>query len=337
MSTDLRVGVVGATGALGTEVIKVLDRATWRPDGLVALARATTATSHVEYGGERIPVDDVADEAFEGLDALILALPAPAARQVGEAAVAAGVPVIDCSGELGSDPDVPLVVPWINPEVLLQTSRSVVSVPGAEALLLASALAPLSRAGVSGAVDAVVLAPASLQGRAGIDELSRQVVALFNSATPPRKVFEHGLAFDLLPAPSSPGEDGWTGQERAVVAQLSQLGVAGGAVDVTWVGVPVFSGISATLAIHAPQLPEPSLVQRILADGGVVMPEAPGLRYLPRPRRVEGKPFAHVGRVRRGSDGGSLHLWLSMDNLRTTATAAVAAAGVLLRVGRGQG
>ncbi|HHO49938.1 MAG TPA: hypothetical protein ENK18_03480 [Deltaproteobacteria bacterium] len=337
MSTDLRVGVAGATGALGAEVIRVLDRATWRPEVLVALARASTATSHVEYGGERVPVDDVADEALDGLDALIVALPMPAARGVGEAAVAAGVPVIDCSGSLASDPGVPLVVPWLNPEALLRISHAAVSVPGPEALLLASALAPLARAGIAGAVDAVVLAPASVQGRAGIDELSRQVIALFNSAAPPRKIFEHGLAFDLLPAPCSPDAGGGTEREARVVEQLGRLGIAGGPVEVTWVGVPVFSGISASLTLRIPSPPDLALVQKILEGGGVVLPEAPGLRYLPRPRRVEGKAFAHVGRVRHGADGASLRLWLSMDNLRTTATAAVAAAAVLLRVGGGQG
>lgn len=332
MGTDLRVAVAGATGALGGEILKVLDGARWRPAHAVALARATTSTTHVDYGEERIPVDDLSDEALEGLDALFVAVPFAAAGRITDAAVRAGVTTVDCTGASAADPGVPLVVPWINPEALAEVPRGLVAVPDPSATLLASALGPLRRAGLDGPAEAVVLVPASREGKAGIDELSRQVVALFNTATPPRKVFKEGLAFDLLPSLGAVAEDGWTDRERDVAAQVARL--VGAGVDCTLVGVPVFSGLSAHLTVHLARPAMADLALRILADGGVQVPEAAGARYLPRPRRVEGRPFAHVGRVRLGSDGRRLHLWLAMDNLRTSATAAVAAAAALLRIGR---
>jgi aspartate-semialdehyde dehydrogenase len=334
MASDLRVGVAGATGALGSEIVKVLDEVAWRPASLVPLARSTTSTTHVDFGGDRVPVDDFKDESLGGLDLLFVALPREAARVAGEAAIRAGIPVVDCSGAFALDRDVPLVVPWVNPDALAGLRLGAVAVPDPAAVLVASVLGPLRRAGVEPRVDATVLVPASREGRPGIDELSRQVVALFNSGTPPRKVFPQGLAFDLTPAVGAVRDDGWTEAEREVAAQVDKI-VGPAQIDVSLVGVPVFSGLSALLVLRPDKIVPPELVMRVLADGGVRLPDEAGPRFLPRPRRVEGKPFAHVGRVRLGRDGRSLHLWLSMDNLRTVATVAVANAGVLLRVASG--
>jgi len=330
----MRVGVAGATGALGTEIIKVLDRASWRPDELVPLARAQTAIQNVEYGGKRLAVDDIQDEDLEGLDALVLALPRESALTYGELASQAGVSVVDCSGAFAADADVPLVVPWVNPEALADVPRGMLAVPAAEVVLLGSLLGPLRRAGIEVGMCASVLIPASAAGRDGITELSAQVVALFNSSDPPRKVFDQGLAFDLLPAVGEGGDEGPTQLERETMDQLARIVGPVAPWDVTVVGVPVFSGTSAILALDPVRQTDPASVIAALQSGGVVVPEHPGSRHLPRPRRVEGRPFAHVGRVRMGADGRRVHLWASMDNLKTVATAAGAALATLLRIGR---
>ena len=334
MATDLRIGVAGATGAVGAEIIRVLDRASWRPDTLVPLARPTTGKSHVDYGDDRVPVDDVADEALEGLDGLILALPEEDARSVGLQALDEGVPVVDVSGGLLGESDLPMVVPWINPERLLEAPTAGVLLPGSAALLVASALGPLARAGFAGAVSATVLLPASSWGRDGVDELAAQVRALFNADAPPRKVFDQGLAFDLLPQVGSLLPEGNTDMERRAIEDLGRLvGVDPDLVDVTMVGVPVFSGLSAVVTLHLGRHVDAALVERVLVDGGVVKRPSEAPRDLPRPRKVEGQPFAHLGRVRTSPDG-AVRLWLAMDNLRTIATAAVASAATLLGVGR---
>lgn len=173
--------------------------------------------------------------------------------------------------------------------------------------------------------------PASLKGRDGMDELSKQVVALFSSGTPPRKVFPDGLAFDLLPAVGEPGEDGWTSREIRVREQLRRMLGVQWPMHITLVGVPVFSGISAQISIRSARQVPADLAERVLADAGVVFPETSGVRYLPRPRRVEGQPFVHAARTRNSEDGSSLHVWAGLDNLRGAATAAVAVGGALLR------
>lgn len=338
MATDLTVAVAGATGSIGGEVLKVLDASRWRPARVLAMTRATTNTSHVEYGDERVAVDDLAVD-LGGADALVVAVPAAAAAEVIARGVAAGLPTVDVSGSTAQDPSVPLVVPWVNPEALADVPRHVVAIPDPAATLVASILGPLARAGLGGAAEVTVMVPASREGKGGIDELSRQVVALFNAQTPPRKVFRDGLAFDLLPALGTLQPDGWTDVERRVEAQVARLvgplrPEGAGLVEVTAVGVPVFSGVSAVVTLHLDRVVPVDLVNRILGDGGARLPEAAGSRYLPRPRRVEGQPFAHVGRIRVSADGRRVIVWASMDNLRTTAAAVLATLQTMLRVGR---
>lgn len=329
--SDLRIGIAGATGALGKEVLAVLDKAPWRPDKVVAMASAQSTVPHVEYGDEQLPVDDLAAADLEGLHAVVLAVPGDAAREVGERAIGDGVLVIDATGVFAEDDDVPLVVPWVNPEALGAGSpRGVYATPGAPAILLGSVLGPLRRGGLVGPTDATVMLPASAYGRAGIDELSRQVVALFNSATPPRKVFEQGLAFDVLPWVGAIGPDGWTDAEETARAQLRRLVGDDEPAAITLVVAPVFSGMGATVTLRLPADIPIDRIERLLQDGGVQLPKAPGARNLPRTRKVEGQPFVHVARVRRGGDG-AVHLWAAMDNLRGSAAVAVSTAGALLR------
>jgi len=336
MSSDVKVGVVGATGALGGEVLKVLDQAPWRPDIVVALARAATSASHVAYGDEQLVVDDVEHEALDELDAVILTVPASEARSPGEAALEGGAAVVDASGVLLADGDVPLVVPWINPEALASARRRVVAVPRPAGLLLGSILGPLRRAGLTGRCTSTVMLPASAHGRDGIDELSRQVVALFNSGTPPRKVFPTGLAFDLLPAVGPLDEQGFSRAERRASAEAQVLSGWEGEVATSIVGVPLFSGVSASVDLGFDRSVPLELIRQVLADGGLRLPEDASVRSLPRPRRVEGEPFAHIGRLRQRDDG-TVQLFATMDNLRGTAAVLVALAAALLgdRIPRG--
>lgn len=333
MASSVTIAVAGATGAVGREVLAVLDRVSWRPERVLAAASSSTVTPSVAYGDENILVED-ADHLDIGLaDALILAVPRSAARALGERAQDEGAVVVDLSGELARDADVPLIVPWVNPEHIASAGlRQVVAVPDAPAVLLASVLGPLVRAGLKGRAHATILVPASASGRGGIDELSRQVVALFNATTPPRKIFRQGLAFDLVPAVGEVDDSGWTGSEARVSRQVDRLLGSAFAVTCTLITVPVFSGISADLSLELDRRTPPELIERILHDGGVRAPQEPGARGLPRPRRVEGESFVHAARVRAHPDHGTgVQLWLAMDNLRASAACAVSLTGALLR------
>jgi len=169
---------------------------------------------------------------------------------------------------------------------------------------------------------------ASTAGRAGVEELSKQVVALFNSSTPPRGVFGHGLAFDILPEASASRDDGWCQGELQVTADLSAMMEHGFEVEPTLVLVPLFSGMAAQITLRLGKQVPLQLLERILGDGGCRLPQDGALL---RPRSVEGKPFVHLGRLRLSADGQSFHCWAVMDNLRTSAMCAVSSCALLLR------
>ena len=329
---DLRIGVVGATGALGREIMGVLNKTTWRPNEMVPTASAATSTAFVEYGDEQVAVDDTSNLDLPELDAVIVAAPKDVGGPLAREALRAGVPVVDCTGFLGEHDEAPYLVPWVNPEAMqAAVEQGAIAVPGAASILLASALGPLMRAGIVGEVQATLLYPASAAGRDGIEELSKQVVALFNAGTPPRRIFEHGLAFDLIPQMGSANDDGWSTAETDTVHELHQMLGEGLPLGVTAVTIPVFSGLSADVHLRTAKRLVPDVVQQVFQDGGLRTSEQSGARYTPRPRRVEGNPFVHVGRIRTDSSGQHLHFWLGMDNLRATATVAVGCCAALLR------
>ncbi len=322
------IGVAGATGALGQEIITALESVPYPVDEVVPLARAASKTPFVRFDNKEIAVDDIADEVLERLDLLFLALPGDAAMEWGTEAIRQGVAVVDCSGTMRSDA-VPAGIPWVNPEALGQAAGRALAVPSPETILAGSVLGPLERAGLGGDVEATFFVPASRSGRDAITELSAQVVALFNSKTPPRRVFPDGLAFDLLPSMGEAVATGWTPSEQRVGDELASIL----SLDTTVmrVGVPVFSGLSVELRIEPAKRPVAELVAQILADGGVEVERGEATRDLPRPRRVEGRPFAQAGRIRVDERGEVLRIWASMDNLRASATVAVGLAGFLLR------
>lgn len=324
---DRTVVIAGATGALGKEIVAVLADRAGRPARIVPCASPATSVHHVDYGDASIAVEDLRQVDWGAADALIVAVPDAVARVVIPLAVAAGVPVFDLSGSQFDDLTVPLFLPSMQGDATpSRAARPVVAIPGGPSAMIASVLGPLALAGWRGDASATVALPASHWGREGIEELSKQVVALFNSGTPPRKVFEQGLAFDLLPQVGTPGATGWTGPEARAMAEIARL--SGRRCDVTLIGAPLFTGMSATLRLSVDSA---WTVERILAVLGAAGVEttAPGaVRKLPRPRKVDGSPRVHVARARHGTGDGCVYLWVAADNLRLCANAA---ADVLLR------
>lgn len=326
---ELVVGVAGATGALGKEILAVLDKAPWRPTRVVPLASSRSQVPFASWGDEQVAVDDLANADLEAMDLLFSALPDEPAAALLPRALDADLPVVDCSRARAADADVPCVIPWINPQHL-EERPPIVRIPSSPAILLACVLGPLARAGLTGDVDATVLVPASAWGRDGIDELSRQVTALFNSANPPRKVFPGGLAFDLAPVVGALAPDGWTDREREVAAEAAGVAAWEGDLRITLIGVPVFSGLSAQIRWTPSRQAPRELIDQILADGGVRRPEGEGARRVPRPRKLDGQPFPQFDRVRLDAAGG-VHLWAVSDNLRSAAAVAVSTGGVMAR------
>lgn len=330
MSKDgLRVGVAGATGALGKEIIAVLEASPWRPGTLVPLASARSTVPFVEWQGGQVAVDELGQEDLGALDALFVALPRAVGRDLVERAAQAGVRVVDVSGSHLEDLSFPLVLPWLGLDKLAAPrSRDVAATPSAAGTLVGSVVGAIARGFDLGGVSATVMLPASALGRDAIEELSRQVVALFNGSPPPRKVFPQGLAFDLLPLIGEVGATGWSSDEVRVAAEIGRLTQT--RADITLIAAPLFSGIAANIRI---ELDQDVLVEDVvdkLEEGLIKVTTVSDPRKLPRPRKLEGERQIHVARVRRSLDGRAIELWATCDNLRVGAVAAVGVMAALL-------
>ena len=331
MELDWQVaGVAGATGSVGSELLKVLEGLAWGPPGVLPIARASSKQTSIEWKDQQVGVDVLDEADLESVDLLFVALPGPVSGDIIRRAVDADIWVVDLSGVAWRDEMGPLCVPWLQADRVPEATR-VLCVPMAEALLVASVLEPLRRAGIIGSAHAHVLMPASSFGRQGVEELSQQVVALFNAQTPQRKIFPSGIAFDVDPSVSPSADDGWTEREHEVVEQVRGLCAAPEMpLTVSLTQVPVFSGVSVECSIRMDRQVPLELLERVLRDGGVRWAVEGGQTPSARPRSVEGEPFAHGTRLRLNEEGDTLFVWASMDNLRTPAVAAAMCARLLL-------
>ena len=321
-STGVRIGVLGATGALGSEVLSALDASAIRVAELVASASDRSLGEDIEFQGQIVPVAAELP-SLRGLDLLFCCAPAEVSLSALREALRAEVPVVDCSGALLSSAEVPLGVALLSPAVG-KAEPVVVSPPG-PALPWLLALAPLyAEAGLRRVVG-TVLDAASAAGRDGIDALSAGSLALFNQQDvseadflgPPR-------AFDCLPAGDA------AASETAVAVTLQRLLGAEIPVAVTQVEVPAFVGQASSLAVETERALEPKRADELLAAAPGVEPWDGGGTG-PNLRAAAGRDVVIAGPVRRDPTAAQgLLFWIATDLLRLAATNAVALAGARL-------
>ena len=332
MADRIRVGVAGATGAVGSELLALLGRRNTPVSEIVPMASPDSDVHQVPFAGGNVTVQNLHAEAIARCDVVFFAVPREVAAVHLAEARAAGVPVIDLSGAL----DAPRVVAWVNRDALAAFDETrAVACPAAAVTALATLLHPLCAGARRLACRGLVLHPASVRGRAGIEELSGQVVALFNNRKPPQRVFPHGLAFDVAPL-GAPGPSGWSEVEAATAAQVSGLlGLPPSDLALTEVVAPWFNGLC--LSVHG--VADPALgAERAgaLLDGapGVILDRDPAAD-LPRPRGIDGRLGVRVGRLRDDPAGEGFHLWAAADAVRWgVAGNAVAVMKALLEDGR---
>lgn len=330
----LTVVVVGATGAVGRDLVSSLESP---PFPVRDLRLAATRASHeveIPWGKVSLEVHGLGGKAsaalFEGADLVILATPAEVARALGPPLAARGLGVLDLSGGLAGQ--APLVLPAVDPTSVFRFSeRRILCFPGATTAALATLLAQLRALGLRSCRGTAILS-ASAAGRAGTEELSAQVVALFNSQNPPRKVFPDGLAFDLRsPAFASPRPGAWADSERRAAQETAAfVGLSAERVAITEVLAPVFAGISLSVWVDFDRQVEAGAVSEALAGAdGVQLADPVG-----GPRHASGRGRLQVGRIRADPEGEGVHIVAVADNLRFGAVAhALAAATALWREG----
>ncbi len=326
------VAVVGATGAAGGTLLRVLEDRVFPIGDFSALASSRSAGALVRFRDHDVPIATVDDAALSGVDIVFFAAGAEVSRRFAPVVAAGGGVAVDKSSAYRMDLSVPLVVPEVNRRALAGHA-GIVANPNCVAIPLAVVLAPLHASFGLRHVTVATYQAASGGGRALAAELGAQERDDAYGRTPRRSVYPHVLHGNVVPGGwAMIGED--TEEETKVVAELRRvLDLPRLPVGVTTVRVPVAVGHAAAVWVELDQPATADTARRVLSGAaGVLVVDEPGTQQYPTPRAVAGCDEVHVGRIRRDpSRENGLALFLAVDNLRKgAATNAVQVAELLL-------
>jgi aspartate-semialdehyde dehydrogenase len=322
-----RIGVVGATGALGTEVLEMLGVSSLPVREIVPVATDDSLGSDIEFQGEEYPVE-IDDSRFVGLDLILLCAPPAVSLDFVRRALEEKTPCIDLSGATSGSEDVPLRIAGYGS---LPKAAPLIAVPTSPTLPLLMALLPLANAAGLQRVSATVLEAASAAGKDGVASLYQESLAVFNQQTPPAPtVFPGPVAFDCLSGAGELEADGSGPKEVELIRNLgSQLGSHVG-LTATVIQVPIFVGLGLALSIETQRDLAPSEAADCLgkAPGVEVWPDGqPG----PTTRAAAGRDRVIAGRLRGDASAPrALQLWLAADPLRLAASHAIQLAALRL-------
>ncbi len=317
MSKTLKVGIVGATGAVGQELIRLLVErsfpiAEWR-----LLASARSAGKTIEVAGRKTTVVEAKPGAFEGLDLAFFAAGGSVTRALAADAVKSGCTVIDKSSALRMEPDVPLVIPEINPEKLFD-HKGIIANPNCSTAVALMGLWPLHQAFGAKRVIIATYQSVSGAGAEGVRELEAQVRAIVAGQPVEKKVFPYQIAFNCIPQVDSFGENGYTGEETKMMQESRKImGLPGLKVSATCVRVPVLQAHSVAVSAEFERPVDLARAREAIAGfDGAELVDSPADRRYPTPLEFSSKVKCGVGRLRVDTAfENGLSFWVSGDNL----------------------
>jgi aspartate-semialdehyde dehydrogenase len=314
------VAIVGATGAVGIELIRCLETRAFPVAELRLLASARSAGQSLPFAGRQVVVQELTDTSFDGCDIVFFSAGASVSRRYAPLAVQAGAVVVDNSSAFRMDPTVPLVVPEAN-ATAIAPHAGIIANPNCVAAIATVALAPLLRSWSIQRLSMVTYQSASGAGAAGMEELRQSTAAALDGQNFAPSVLPHPYAFNLFShnAEVDP-ETGYNGEELKVVAETRRiLGLPRLPIGITCVRVPVLRAHSIALSVRFDTFVTPELVRNRLAA-------APGLRlvddragnHFPMPCEATGVEEVLVGRIRTDlgdPTGRTIAMFLSGDQL----------------------
>ena len=336
MGRSLNVAVVGATGAVGNQMIACLEERDFPVDRVTFLATAQSAGRQLPFKGSDITVQELTDQSFKGVDIAIFSAGGATSEKYAPVAAASGCVVVDNSAAWRMDPDVPLVVPEVNPEAIAgYTKKGIIANPNCSTIQMIVALAPIHRnVGIKRIVVSTYQA-VSGTGKKAIDELQAQTEAWVQGAQPERKVYPHRIAFNCLPHIDVFLENGYTKEEMKMVLETRKiLGDDSIGITATTVRVPVFYGHSESVNIETREPLSPEQTRSLLESApGVTVVDDPSQNRYPMAIEAQGKDDTFVGRIRAdASVAHGINMWIVADNIRKgAATNAVQIAEILGR------
>jgi len=311
------IAVVGATGAVGVEILRVLERRNFPVASLKLLASKRSVGKTLEFKGKQHVVEELAADAFKGVDIAFFSAGATRSREFIPAAKSAGAVVIDNSSAFRMDPNTPLVVPEVNPGDL-RRHKGVIANPNCTAAILAVAVWPIHQAVGIRRIVVSTYQSASGAGAAAMQELEDQAHEFAEGKEITHSVFPHQIAFNVFSHNTKVADNGYNEEENKVVEETRKMFHAPDLPIVpTCIRVPVLRAHSESivLELEAPMSPEEA--RAILARApGVKIVDDPVANHFPMPLEASGDLDVHVGRIRRDlSNPNGLALFVAGDQL----------------------
>jgi aspartate-semialdehyde dehydrogenase len=333
--SSYRVGVLGATGVVGSTILEVLAERDFPAAEVVPFASERSAGKKVSFNGSKLKVRELREDAIGDLDVLLSSAGGKVSAEWAPTFVDAGAVVVDNTSYWRMHEGVPLVVSEVNPEAL-DGHKGIVANPNCTTMEMVVALAPIHRAA---GLERVILSSyqsVSGTGRRAIEELRTQTADVLAGREAKAEVYPHQIAFNVLPQVETFGkDDDYTTEERKVVAETRKILGLGEEVGIsaTCARVPVITGHSESVNVQTREDLSPEECRELLAAApGVVVLDRPGDGLYPLAKDAAGRDDVLVGRIRRDpSAERCLNLWIVGDNLRKgAATNAVQVAELLV-------
>ncbi len=317
MSKKPVVAVVGATGAVGREMLKTLEQRKFPAREVIALASARSAGVKIPFKGQELTVQELEADSFKGVDLAIFSAGGATSEKYAPIAVKSGCVVVDNSNAWRMDNDVPLVVPEVNPEAL-KKHKGIIANPNCSTIQMVVVLKPLHDAGTIKRVVVSTYQAVSGSGQKAVEELESQVKGLLAMQEVEPDVYPYQIAFNCLPHIDVFLENDYTREEMKMVNETRKIMGDDIKVTATTVRVPVFYGHSESVNIETAKKITPQEARAILSQApGVKVLDNPAEKIYPMAIFAAGEDDTFVGRIREDEtiDNG-LNMWIVADNIR---------------------
>ena len=312
------VAILGATGAVGQEMMHILEERNFPVGKLIPLASARSAGKTLKFKGEDVTIGLACDEAFEGVDIVLGAAENDIAERFAPAIVKAGAVFVDNSSAFRLDPNVPLIVPEVNAEDAAK-HKGIISNPNCSTIITITAVNALNKLSPIKTMTASTYQAVSGAGAGGPIELMNEVEALRAGETYEPKVFSHQIAYNLIPQIGGEQFEGYTSEEMKMqnegrkIMHLPELKVS-----CTCVRVPVVRSHSISVSLHFDRPVTVEEVRQVLKDApGVKLVDDLKNKQYPMPLDTSGQDIVYVGRIRPDlTDVNGICLWCCGDQVR---------------------
>ena len=312
------IAVVGATGIVGQEFIKILEQRTLPIASVQLLTSDHSSGAKLFFNHQKLEVAEVKPEAFRNIDIAFFFAGAEISRRLVPVAVEAEAIVIDNSAAFGRDTTVPLVVPEVNPEDM-KWHKGIIASPNAPTIQMAVALYPLHKVNPVKRIVVSTYQAVSSSGSVALQELTNQVRMVLEGRRICPHVYSHQIAFNVLPEVDVFLDSGYTEEEQRIVEETRRVLHADDiAISATCVRVPVYFGHSESVNVEFSSPITPEEARKILAEApGVRILDDPTVSFYPQPWAASGSNHVFVGRIRKDiSHPNGLVMWIVADNLR---------------------